>query len=537
MSLRIHAFAVFIVCIALCTGFLGPVYASGNDRMKIPELSALKDAKPDISSYISQSGTVNDVKTGIHALSDSSRVARMIAQRKNQTTLSIKPTGGPGTSVSAKNQTGAHLFPGVKPSTMILPQDIFHDRIPPRISLPAITKPEKNQTEKPSVISVSENAKAVVQANNQFGIDFFSRLASDPAQEGKNIFFSPWSISSALAITYEGARNTTADEIRSVFHFPASYDTLRKGYLELSNGLNSGNSGVTLNTANALWAEKTYPFLQDYINTADQYYGAEATNLDFVTKPEESRQIINRWVEEKTQNRIKDLIPEGGIDPSTVLAITNAIYFKGTWVKQFDTAKTVEEDFVLDSGATVKVPMMVRNDGEAEYWYMENDDLQVLGMPYTHTKGNGLSMLVLLPKGNDLEAVESSLSAQRVAELNQALTYQRVMVSFPKFKMETTYDLAGMLSDMGMPNAFQDVDFSGMDGTRNLFIDEVYHKAFVEVNEEGTEAAAATAVVVNRSDAPRVSVFRADHPFLFLIQDNDTGNILFMGRVMNPAGA
>ncbi|MFA5003475.1 MAG: serpin family protein [Methanolinea sp.] len=399
---------------------------------------------------------------------------------------------------------------------------------------------KKNQTGKtPAAIPVSENAKAVVQANNQFGIDFFSRLASDPAQEGKNIFFSPWSISSALAITYEGARNTTADEIRSVFHFPSSYDTLRQGYMELSNGLNSGNSGVTLNTANALWAEKTYQFLPEYITTADQYYGAKTTNLDFVTKPEESRQIINQWVEEKTKDKIKDLIPEGGIDSSTVLAITNAIYFKGTWVKQFDTAKTIEDTFVLDDGMTIKVPMMVRTDEDAEYWYTENDDIQVLGMPYSHKKGNGLSMLVLLPKENDLEAVEASLSVQRLAALNQALTYQRVKVTFPKFKMETTYNLADMLSEMGMSTAFNGADLSGMDGTRSLFIDEVYHKAFVDVNEEGTEAAAATAVVVNRAMAPgeQIPVFRADHPFLFLIQDNDTGNILFMGRMMNPAGA
>ena len=207
-------------------------------------------------------------------------------------------------------------------------------------------------------------------------------------------------------------------------------------------------------------------------------------------------------------------------------------------MKQFDAAKTIEDTFILDDGTTIKVPMMVRTDEDAEYWYTETDDLQVLGMPYSHKKGNRLSMLVLLPKENDLEAVEASLSAQSLASLNQSLTYQRVKVSFPRFKMETTYNLVDILSDMGMPTAFNGADLSGMDGTMSLFIDEVYHKAFVDVNEEGTEAAAATAVVVNRAMAPgdQVPVFHADHPFLFLIQDNDTGNILFMGRMMNPAG-
>ncbi len=526
MNPKIFAIFTYTVCFSLVLGILIPV--SGMPGHKNPRSLTGTDSRysPDCLSAGNQNTKYDAlapewvlVRTPA-AIQKSALVSRPLHTMQNHTVSAF-----PAPAMNSKFNSSKYSF-----QKITSPRSFFEARLNMR----------KNQTGKtPTGTMISDNAKAVVLANNQFGIDFFSRLVSDPAQEGKNIFFSPWSISSALAITYEGARNATADEIRSVFHFPASYDTLRQGYLELSNGLNSGNSGVTLNTANALWAEKTYPFLQNYITTADQYYSAKTTNLDFLTKPEESRQIINTWVEEKTKNRIKNLIPEGGIDPTTVLAITNAIYFKGTWVKQFDTAKTIEDDFVLDDGTTVKVPMMVRTDEDAMYWYTETDDLQVLGMPYTHTKGNGLSMLVLLPKENDLGTIEASLSAQSLASLNQSLTYQRVKITFPRFKMETTYNLADMLSVMGMPSAFDGADLSGMDGTRSLFIDEIYHKAFVEVNEEGTEAAAATAVVVNRSMAPgeQIPVFRADHPFLFLIQDNDTGNILFMGRMMNPAGA
>jgi serpin B len=397
----------------------------------------------------------------------------------------------------------------------------------------------QDQAGKPDAASLSENAKEVVQANNQFALDFYHELVSNPESAGDNIFFSPWSISSVFALTYEGARGTTANEIRSVFHFPATDATLRDGYSELTTGLNNGRSGYMLYTANALWAEKTYPFLTDYISIADRYYSAKTTNLDFINKPDDSRLIINRWVEDRTRNRIKDLLPSGAIHSETRLVITNAIYFKGKWVEQFSKTNTIDEDFQVSPSQTVRVPMMKRTDEDAKYWYAETEDVQVLGMPYVHKSGDEMSMLVLLPKGNNLEALETSLSARRVGELNQALVYKRVYVSFPRFRLETDYQLSGPLADMGMPSAFAGSDFSGMDGTKNLFIDEVYHKAFVEVNEEGTEAAAATGATIAMGAEifiEPIPVFRADHPFLFLIQDNDTGNILFIGRVVNPAG-
>ena len=384
------------------------------------------------------------------------------------------------------------------------------------------------------------SAAADVAANNQFARDLYVQLASDPQDAGKNIFFSPFSISSALAITYEGARGTTADEIRSVFYFPADNATLREGFSLANAGINSGNTGYTLSTANALWAEKTYPFLQDYIATAGRWYSANVTNLDFIGQPEPSRQIINGWVANRTHDKIQNLLPEGSIDLMTRLVITNAVYFKGSWVKQFNSNDTGDADFHISPQKTITVRMMQRTDEDAIYPYAETADLQVLSMPYVHETGGGLSMIVILPKNDSLAAAEAALDPQNLSALEQSASSRRVMVYFPKFELNTQYELSGTLATMGMPTAFSAAaDFSGMDGKRDLYINDVFHKAFVNVDEEGTEAAAATGVVMRLSAVAHeepVPVFRADHPFLFLIRDNGTGAILFAGRVVNPNG-
>ncbi|MCK9590477.1 MAG: serpin family protein [Methanoregula sp.] len=365
------------------------------------------------------------------------------------------------------------------------------------------------------------------------------QLAQDPHNTGKNVFFSPFSLSSALALTYEGARGTTADEIQSVFHFPRDDAGRQQGFARIITGINNGDASYTLRTANALWAEKTYPFLTDYTGTADRWYSANTTNLDFINKPEDSRITINQWVEEKTTNKIKNLVPAGVIDPLTRLVITNAVYFKGTWVRQFDTNKTADDDFWVTSDKTTRVHMMERTDEDAIFRYAETTELQVLEMPYEHTGKKQLSMIVLLPKGNSMSASENALDPKTLRVITGEFESQRVKVWFPKFKMETEYRLSESLVAMGMPMAFSpEADFSGMDGTKSLFIGDVIHKAFVEVNEEGTEAAAATAVVMKLSAVvPENTIpeFRADHPFLFLIQDDETETILFIGRVVNPA--
>ncbi|WP_214084274.1 serpin family protein [Methanoculleus sp.] len=374
-----------------------------------------------------------------------------------------------------------------------------------------------------------DGAGNVTTGNNRFAFDLYRHLATDPAHAGENLFFSPYSVSSALALTCEGARGTTADEIGAVLHLPENETLRREGFAAIDAGLNRGDSNYTLRTANALWAEETYPFLPGYIDTAARWYSANVTNLDFINDPGGSRETINRWVEENTQDKIRDLLPPGSIGPPTRLVITNAIYFKGAWVERFDANETTGEEFRVAPNETVTVPMM---HGDAVYPYAETDTLRVLEMPYAHGNETELAMFVLLPKDDNLAAAEEALDAERLAGLRESLVSQNVNVFFPKFTLETGYGLPPTLAAMGMPTAFtDDADLSGMDGTNDLFITGVFHKAFVDVNEEGTEAAAATGVIGGRGAAP---VFRADHPFVFLIVEKDSGTILFMGRVVNP---
>jgi len=380
--------------------------------------------------------------------------------------------------------------------------------------------------------NISFSAKNVTDANNRFAFDFYSRLANDPTNAESNIFFSPFSLSSAFSITYDGARGDTADEIRSVFHFPKDDVARRQEFANISAIMNREDNTTHLSTANALWAENTYPFLPEYISTAEQYYAANVTNLDFINKADDSRNRINTWVEERTNNKIRDFIPSGGINPSTRLVITNAIYFNGKWEKPFDERETDEYQFSVTPGKTVRVSMMQRGDTFA---YTETSRIQMIELPYKHGYGKDLSMIVILPKHETLAAVENSLNGEMLSDLEQKLTDTKMVVSLPKFKLETRYELPEPLKAMGMPTAFASgADFSGMDGTKRLFINNVVHKAFIEVNEEGTEAAAASSVYLRTSGIDNSPVFRADHPFLFLIQDKETGTILFIGRVVNP---
>jgi len=370
----------------------------------------------------------------------------------------------------------------------------------------------------------------VVDANNQFAIDMYSEIKDG----GENVFFSPYSISNGFAITYEGSRGETADEIKSVLHFPDDDIILRSSYARLHNMLNKPNDNYELSVANAFWAHEDYPFLEEYKDLIQKYYAAGIENLDFVGETEKSRVTINDWVEKQTRNKIKDLIPLGVLSSDTRFVITNAIYFRGFWTNKFDKSETKEEDFRLTSGETVKVPMMRLEDDDLEFNYTETDEAQVLELPY---KGGDLSMVILLPKNDDIAGLESSLNSQKLEEWRSGFIGRTVYVYLPKFKFETKYFLKDILYEMGMPLAFgREADFSGMDGSQMLFIDKVIHQAFVEVDEEGTEAAAATAIIgALKAGPPSHIEFRADHPFIFLIQEKSTGNILFMGKVGNPS--
>ncbi|MFH0827395.1 MAG: serpin family protein [Candidatus Omnitrophota bacterium] len=383
----------------------------------------------------------------------------------------------------------------------------------------------------------AEDANSVVDANNQFAFELYARYKSSE----ENIFFSPYSISSALAMAYEGAEGTTADEIQAVFHFPKDDSLRREEFQRINNRINRKDKKYELHIANALWAQKDYLFLEEYFNLIENYYAGKVTNLDFVNETEKSRLSINNWVVEQTNNKIKGLIPSGVLGELTRLVLTNAIYFKGAWFEQFGRKYTKEEDFRVSPGNIVKVQMMSLS-GE-EFNYAETEQVQVLELPYD---GKELSMLIFLPKNDDLESVEASLNAQKLSEWKNSLKRERVDVYLPKFKFENKYFIKGTLKEMGMATAFTlgidfggKADFSGMTGKKDLNIDEVIHQSFIAVNEEGTEAAAVTAVVIDVGAVwppqPReIKIFKADHPFIFIIEEKKTGNILFLGRVSDP---
>jgi len=381
--------------------------------------------------------------------------------------------------------------------------------------------------------STPEGVSKLTTANNRFALDLYAQLKGKGAEE--NVFFSPYSIFIALTMTYEGAKGETAREMEYVVHIPEDAALRRPNLARLYNIINKKEKKYKLSTANALWAQKGYPFLKEYTEGIERYYGGKISTLDFAMDSENARKTINKWVEEQTNNKIKDLIPSGVLNALTRLVLTNAIYFKGMWLKQFNEEETKEEDFRIGSGKRVKVKMMQLVGHEARFKYAEIDGVQILEMPY---EGEEVSMLIILPEQDDIVELEKSITLEKLSEWKSMMGMQRVDVFIPRFKLKTKYFMADLLKKMGMPTPFSDLaDFSGMNGTGDLCIQDVIHQAFVEVNEEGTEAAAATGVVVGITSATiRTPVFRADHPFIFIIQENTTGSILFMGRVSNPEG-
>jgi len=378
--------------------------------------------------------------------------------------------------------------------------------------------------------STLQGVQAVVNANNKFAFDLYSELDKS---ENDNIFYSPYSISAALAMTYEGAKGQTAEEMKSVFYFPEN-DILRPNFAKIYNAINEGNKDYELKTGNALWVQQDYPFLEDYLNRIEKYYGGKASNLDFIGETEKSRQTINSFIEEQTNNKIKDLIPAGFIDAMTRLVLTNAIYFKGTWEWQFDKSDTFKADFKISDDNIVKTDMMVMKPEKKEvlFNYADTGDLQILELPY---KGGKTSMLILLPT-EDLDAIEPALTAEKLNEYKSQMEKTKLdSIFIPKFEFDAKYFMKEALSALGMPMAFSEsADFSGMTGKKDLFIGFVIHQAYIKVDEEGTEAAAATAVGMRLSAIEQRNIFRADRPFIFIIQEKKTENILFMGRVVDP---
>jgi len=370
----------------------------------------------------------------------------------------------------------------------------------------------------------------VAKGGNAFAVDLYARLKE---QKG-NLFFSPYSISSALAMTYAGARGQTAAQMAKVLHFDLEGEKLHQAYGELTSALNAaGKAGhFALSVANALWAQKDYQFLPDYLALVEKSYAAKVMEADFKRDAEAARVAINRWVEDVTRDKIKDLIPKGVLNEMTRLVLTNAIYFKGNWVHQFKDNRTQDGPFTLLGGEKVQTPMMHQTE---RFGYLAADGFQVLEMPY---KGDALSMAVFLPKEADgLPQFEKSLTSGGLEASLAKLRREEVVVTFPKFKMTYSASLGDPLKAMGMADAFSGAaDFSGMSTQERFFLQAALHKAFVDVNERGTEAAAATAIMVGATGAPPrpKPIFTADHPFFFLIRDTRSGSILFMGRLMSP---
>ncbi len=372
---------------------------------------------------------------------------------------------------------------------------------------------------------------AVAEGNNVFAIALYGRLRS----RSGNLFFSPESISTALAMAYAGARGNTASEMAKALHFTLAPDKLHPAMGALLSDLNAAHAGYQLSVANALWAQQGYSFLDDFLNLLKTAYGAGLNQLNFKSATEAARLSINQWVEQKTQDKIKDLLQPGALRSDTRLVLTNAIYFKGDWETQFDKAQTKDEDFHLSPSQIAKVPLMHR---EGRFSYYDGGSFQALEVPY---KSKELSLIVFLPKDpGGLPELEQSLTDSNLRQwLRQLFPVAKVIVTIPKFKETQEFELGSTLSAMGMPQAFAaNADFSGMTGHRDFAISEVIHKAYVDLNEEGTEAAAATAVTMRamamRAPEAPPPVFRADHPFVFMIRDNRSASILFMGRLADP---
>ena len=326
---------------------------------------------------------------------------------------------------------------------------------------------------------------AVAEGGNAFAVQLYGQLR----EQSGNLFFSPGSISTALAMAYAGARGDTASSMAKTLHFTLPPDRLDPAMGALLRDLNAVHDGYQLSVANALWAQRGYAFLNSFLNIMNNDYGAGLNQVDFKGSTEAARLTINQWVEQKTANKIKDLLPSGALKPTTRLVLTNAIYFKGDWQTQFDKAQTKDEDFHLSPAQTKKVPLMHREGG---FNYFNGGTFQVLEIPY---KSNELSMVIFLPKDpGGLAALEQSLTSSNTQQwLGQLSPVPKVIVTIPKFKTTQQFELAGTLAAMGMPQAFTaSADFSGMTGKKDLAISAVIHKAYIDVNEEGTEAAAAT---------------------------------------------
>ncbi|XP_026218859.1 serpin peptidase inhibitor, clade B (ovalbumin), member 1, like 3 isoform X2 [Anabas testudineus] len=377
----------------------------------------------------------------------------------------------------------------------------------------------------------------LTKANTSFSLALFKKLGDN--DKTANIFYSPFSISSALAMVMLGARGNTATQMSECLKTKDCQDDVHTCFAQLLNELNKPDAPYSLSVANRLYGEKSYQFVEDFLGKTRKNYNAELESVDFKANSEAARLNINGWVEKQTQGKIKDLLAKGVLDALTRLVLVNAIYFKGNWNKKFQENATTDAEFRLNKNGTKPVKMM-HQKAKFPLTYIPEGDCQILEMPY---QGKELSMLIFLPNSIEdsstgLEKLEKELTYERFVEWTRPdmMNEVEVQVALPRFKMEDSYDMKNVLVSMGMQDAFDMAlsDFSGMSPANDLVLSKVVHKAFVEVNEEGTEAAAATAAIMMLRCAMRTPTFIADHPFLFFIRHNPTKSILFVGRYCSP---
>jgi len=380
----------------------------------------------------------------------------------------------------------------------------------------------------------------VADANNAFAVDFYRQLSADPEEDGRNLFFSPTSMYAAFALLYEGARHDTAAQMQDVFGFEPDAAARHNATAHLMASLNRDDPHATLSMANALWLANGFEPSDSYLDIARNTYVADAERLD-LSDPggEGGAKRINGWAYEKTHGKIREVITQEDLSGVIAMVLTNAIYFKGMWVTQFPAEDTRESDFWRDGTESVKADFM---HVTGAFNYTASDGVQVLKMPY---KGDRLSMLVILPDGRDgIGALEDAVSADMIEQWRQDLHPGEIVVAMPKFEMKTNYDLGDYLFYLGMTDAFSPdaADLLGIIGIQpgeeyggdSLYVTRATQDAYVKVNEEGTEAAAVTVITMARESLSLPPSFVADHPFLFLIQDDESGAILFMGRVSDP---
>jgi serpin B len=390
-------------------------------------------------------------------------------------------------------------------------------------------KPRLNSNASPADIA------QLVGDNTEFAIALYQLLK----EHDGNLIYSPHSISEALAMTYGGARNETEKQMAAALRFNLSQAQLHAAFNALDAALASRGQGAkgkddqpfSLKVVNAIWGQKDFSFKTEYLDLLAQNYGAGLRILDFIKSPEESRKTINDWVAKETEQRIKDLIPQGSVNELTRLVLTNAVYFNGGWLTPFDKALTRDGSFFLLNGQKVTVPMMYQSETMG---YSSGPGYQAVELKYD---GGELSMVIVLPDAGTFKTFENGLDGTALETIIGGLKSNYVNLTMPKFEFDSSFGLKSALSGLGMPIAFTDsADFSGMDGKTDLQIQDVVHKAFISVDEAGTEAAAASGVVVGTTSMPvDQATVTLDHPFIFLIRDIVTGAIVFTGRVTDPS--